>query len=138
MSRIERASHVVWLAAAGLGLVLVIWAPVHAQAQPANPPAIPLAPVYIDDSTLDGAVIGALAGVGTGILVIGTRYAYCSEGCSGSSEPSWAVGAVAGGGIGAAVGWLIDKVRRDPAPSPVGVTIRADNQERAVRIQWRF
>lgn len=136
MLRIERASHVVWLAAAGFGLVLVISAPAQAQAQPAPPPAPPT-PVFIDDSTLDGTVIGALAGVGTGILVMGTRYAYCSEGCSGS-EPSWAVGAVAGGAIGGGIGWLIDKVRRDPAPSPVGVTIRADNQERAVRVQWRF
>lgn len=135
MSCIERASHVVWLAAAGL--VLLVSAPAQAQAQPANPPALPMAPVFIDDSTLDGAVIGALAGTGTGILVMGTRYAYCSEGCRGS-EPSWAVGAVAGGAIGGGIGWLIDKVRRDPAPSPVGVTIRADKQERGVRVSWRF
>jgi hypothetical protein len=42
--------------------------------------------------------------------------------------------------IGAGAGWLIDRLHKGkrPAAVPVAVAIRADRQERAVRLQWRF
>ena len=45
-----------------------------------------------------------------------------------------------GAGIGAGAGWVIDKLHKGkrPAAVPVAFAIRADRQERAVRLQWRF
>ena len=45
-----------------------------------------------------------------------------------------------GAGAGAGAGWLVDKLHKGkrPAAIPVAVAIRADRQERAVRLQWRF
>jgi hypothetical protein len=45
-----------------------------------------------------------------------------------------------GAGIGAGTGWLIDKLHKGkrPAAAPVAVNVRADRQEKAIRVQWRF
>jgi hypothetical protein len=106
-----------------------------AQAAPASRPA---EPALVDDSLMNGALIGAGVGAGVGFLTVGAAYAICADSnCGPSSDGAWAIGTAAGAGIGLVTGLLIDKARRDPAP-PVAVVVRADRQEKAVRVQWRF
>jgi hypothetical protein len=51
----------------------------------------------------------------------------------------FAAGMGLGAGSGAALGWLIDRLHKRPAPRAVpALSIRADRQARAVRVAWTF
>jgi hypothetical protein len=105
------------------------------QAQPSPEPAPALT---VRDPSWDGAVKGALIGAGAmaGVLAIG--YANCDAGCEAPAEgPMFAWGMSVGAGGGAAVGWLIDRLKVPRRIQPV-VAIRADREERAVRLRWTF
>jgi hypothetical protein len=109
-------------------------ASIAAQAAPASPP---VTPARVDDPLTNGALIGAAVGAGVGLGAVGMSYAICADSnCGPPSEgPTWALGAAAGAGVGLLTGLLIDKARTDP---PVAVSVRADREVRAVRVDWRF
>ena len=68
-------------------------------------------------------------------------YAQCHDLCDAPAEaPTYAMYAGLSAGAGAGVGWLVDKLHKGKRPRavPVAVNIRADRQERAVQLQWRF
>lgn len=136
MSRFTRRSRPTGLAAASLLVLVAAAAPVRAQTPPASAPE----PALVDDSLTNGALIGAGAGAGVGIITVLALSTTCdvSRSCIHPDETAGAlvVGIGAGAGIGLIAGMLIDKARRDPPP--VAVAIRADRQERAVRVRWSF
>ena len=76
----------------------------------------------VSDSSANGLVLGALVGAGTLFVVTKVLYARCDEGCEAPAPSEMYPFTVAmGAGIGAGVGWLIDKVHRGtdqvfPAP----------------------
>jgi hypothetical protein len=75
------------------------------------------------------------------VVLTGALYAQCHDLCDAPDDlPTYAMYAGLGAGAGAGVGWLIDKLHKGkrPAAVPVALAIRADRQERAVRLQWRF
>ena len=136
MSRFTRRSRFTGLAAASLLVLAAAAAPVRAQTPPASPPE----PVLVDDSLVNGELIGAGIGAGVGMMTVATLASSCdvSKNCIPPSELGTALplGIAAGAVIGLIAGMFIDKARRDPAP--VAVAIRADRQVRAVRIDWRL
>jgi hypothetical protein len=112
--------------------VTVAWA----QAAPPLEPA-PSSPSH--DPSWDGAVKGALIGAGAMAGLLAINYARCDAGCEAPAEgPMFAWGLSVGAGSGAAAGWLIDKLHKGKAPVPVAVAIRADKEERGVRVSWKF
>jgi hypothetical protein len=126
------------LSGAALSLALVGLAAAPAVAQSANPK--PPVERY-DDPVGNGIAIGAALGAITGVVITGALYAQCSDLCDAPAEaPTYAMYAGLSAGAGAGVGWLVDKLHKGkrPAVVPVAVNIRADRQERAVHLQWRF
>jgi ABC-type cobalamin transport system permease subunit len=136
MSRFTCRSLPTGLAAASLLVLVAAAAPVRAQTPSGSRPE----PALVDDSLTNGALIGAGAGAGVGIMTVLALSTTCdvSKSCIHADETADAlvVGIGAGAGIGLIAGMLIDKARRDPPP--VAVAIRADRQERAVRLRWSF
>jgi hypothetical protein len=64
------------------------------------------------DSTADGLVIGALVGAGTMAGVTAMMYARCDAGCEAPAEgPMFLASMGFGAGVGAAAGWIIDKLK---------------------------
>ena len=123
----------VLLTAAAVAGVLLL-APLVALAQAAPPP-----PVRVDDSTLNGIVAGAALGTIGGFLAANVADARCGhELCNNPTVQTYALGIGIGAGTGIGIGWLIDKLHKGKAPAPVAVAIRADRQERAVRVSWQF
>ncbi len=124
-------------AALALAACCAVVTPVAAQ-----PPAARDDGQRYDDPVGNGVAIGAALGAIGGVLVTGALYAQCHDLCDAPAEaPTYAMYAGFGAGIGAGAGWLVDKLhrgRRRPAAVPVAVAVRADRQERAVRLQWRF
>jgi hypothetical protein len=122
--------------ALGLTTACLAAAPVAAQSSaPAG------AAERYDDPVGNGIAIGAALGAVGGIVVTGALYAECNNLCDAPDElPTYAMYAGLGAGIGAGAGWLVDKLHKGkrPAAVPVAVAIRADRQQRAVRLQWRF
>ena len=111
-------------------------APVAAQ----SPPARPAIERY-DDPVGNGIAIGAALGAIGGVVLTGALYAQCDDSCDAPAKaPTYAMYAGFGAGIGVGAGWLIDKLHKGKRPTaiPVAVAIRADRQERAIRLQWRF
>jgi len=111
-------------------------APVAAQSAPVQP-----ATERYDDPVGNGVAIGAALGAIGGVLMTGALYAQCNDLCDAPAEaPTYAMFAGLGAGIGAGTGWVIDKLHKGKrlAAIPVAVAIRADRQERAVRLHWRF
>ena len=126
------------LPGAALSLALVGLAAAPAAAQSANPK--PPVERY-DDPVGNGIAIGAALGAITGVVITGALYAQCSDLCDAPAEaPTYAMYAGLSAGAGAGVGWLVDKLHKGKRPRavPVAVNIRADRQERAVHLQWRF
>ena len=124
------------LAALGLAACFAAATPVAAQ----TPPPHDHGQRY-DDPVGNGIAIGAALGAIGGAVVTGALYARCHDLCDAPAEaPTYAMYAGFGAGIGAGAGWLVDKLHkgRRPAAIPVAVAVRADRQERAVRLQWRF
>jgi hypothetical protein len=110
--------------------------PAEAQSREARPAA-----ERYDDPVGNGIAIGAALGAIGGVVVTGALYAQCHDLCDAPAEaPTYAMYAGLGAGIGAGAGWVIDKLHKGkrPAAVPMAVAIRADRQERAVRLQWRF
>src|SRR3954464_5392520 len=91
-----------------------------------------------DDPVGNGIAIGAALGAIGGIVVTGALYAQCGDLCDAPAEaPTYVMFAGLGAGIGAGTGWLIDRLHKGKRPAAVPVVaIRADPQERAVRLQW--
>jgi MFS family permease len=111
-------------------------APAAAQSAPARP-----ATERYDDPVGNGIAIGAALGAIGGVVLTGALYAQCDDSCDAPAKaPTYAMYAGFGAGIGVGAGWVIDKLHKGkrPAAVPVAVAIRADRQERAVRLQWRF
>jgi hypothetical protein len=107
----------------------------------AQPPAPRDAAERYDDPVGNGIAIGAALGAIGGVVMTGALYAHCRNLCDAPAEaPTYAMYAGLGAGIGAGAGWLVDRLHkgRRPAAIPVAVAVRADRQERAVRLQWRF
>ena len=119
-----------------LVLVSLAAAPAAAQSTDPNPPV-----ERYEDPVGNGIAIGAALGAISGVVITGALYAQCDDLCDAPAEaPTYAMFAGLGAGTGAGIGWLVDKLHkgRRPAAVPVAVSIRADRQERAVRLQWRF
>jgi len=94
-----------------------------------------------DDPVGNGIAIGAALGAIGGVVFTGALYRNCHGLCDTPDDlPTYAMYAGLGAGAGAGAGWLVDKLHKGkrPAAMPVAVAIRADRQERAVRLQWRF
>ena len=94
-----------------------------------------------DDPVGNGIAIGAALGAIGGVVFTGALYRNCHGLCDTPDDlPTYAMYAGLGAGAGAGAGWLVDKLHKGkrPAGMPVAVAIRADRQERAVRLQWRF
>jgi hypothetical protein len=121
-----------------LSMALVSLAAAPAAGQSTNPtPAIE----RYDDSVGNGIAIGAALGAITGVVITGALYAQCGDLCDAPAEaPTYAMYAGISAGAGAGVGWLVDKLHKGKRPraAPVAVNIRANRQERAVHLQWRF
>ena len=123
---------------AALALALLALAAAPAAAQPTNPK--PPVERY-DDPVGNGIAIGAALGAIGGVVFTGALYRNCHGLCDTPDDlPTYAMYAGLGAGAGAGAGWLVDKLHKGkrPAAVPVAVAIRADRQERAVRLQWRF
>jgi hypothetical protein len=133
MSRFTRRPLFPGLAAASLLALAAGAAPVRAQTPPASPPE----PALVDDSLVNGGLIGLGVGFGVGFVTAGVLASSCDvRNCTPLSGTEGAAVTAAGAGVGLLTGLLIDKVRRDPPP--VAVAIQADRQVRAVRIDWRI
>ena len=133
MSRFTRRSRFTGLAAASLLVLAAAAAPVRAQTPPAAPPERAL----VDDSLVNGGLIGLGVGFGVGFVTAGFLTSSCDvRNCTPLSGTEFTAVTAAGAGIGLLTGLLIDKARRDPPR--VAVAIRADRQVRAVRIDWRL
>jgi len=94
-----------------------------------------------DDPVGNGIAIGVGLGAIAGVVLTGALYAECRNLCDAPDElPTYAMYAGLGAGAGAGVGWLVDKLHKGQRPraTPVAVNVRADRQEKAVRLQWRF
>jgi hypothetical protein len=94
-----------------------------------------------DDPVGNGIAIGAALGAIGGVVLTGALYAQCHDLCDAPAKaPTYAMYAGFGAGIGAGAGWVLDTLHkgRRPVAIPVAVAVRADRQERAVRLQWRF
>jgi hypothetical protein len=94
-----------------------------------------------DDPVGNGIAIGAALGAIGGVVFTGALFRNCHGLCDTPDDlPTYAMYAGLGAGAGAGAGWLVDKLHKGkrPAAVPVAVAIRADRQERAVRLQWRF
>ncbi len=124
------------IAALSLALVSYAAAPAAAQSTSPKPPV-----ERYDDPVGNGIAIGAALGAIGGLVVTGVLYRQCHDLCDAPAElPTYAMYAGLGAGAGAGVGWLVDRLHKGKRPRsvPVAVNIRADRQERAVRLQWRF
>jgi hypothetical protein len=133
VSRFTRRSRFAGLAAASLLVLAAAAAPVRAQ----TPPASPHEPAQVDDSLVNGGLIGLGVGFGVGFATAGFLTSTCDvRNCTPLSDTEATTFLAAGAGIGLLTGLLIDKVRRDPPP--VTVAIRADRRVRAMRIDWRL
>ena len=122
--------------ALSLALVGLAAAPAAAQSADPKPPV-----ERYDDPVGNGIAIGAALGAIGGVVFTGALYRNCHGLCDTPDNlPTYAMYAGLGAGAGAGVGWLVDKMHKGkrPAAMPVAVAIRADRQERAVRLQWRF
>ena len=126
---------------AGVAVTLLATAaPASAQSAFTTSP-VPAATERYDDPVGNGIAIGAALGAIGGVVVTGALYAECDYLCDAPAEaPTYAMFAGLGAGIGAGAGWLVDKLHKGkrPAAMPVAVAIRADRQERALRLRWRF
>ena len=133
MSRFTSRSRFTGLAAASLLILAAAAAPIRAQTPPASPPE----PAHVDDSLVNGGLIGLGVGFGVGFIMAGALTSSCDvRNCTPLSNGEFTAVTATGAGIGLVAGLLIDKARRDPPP--VTVAIRADRQMRAVRIDWRL
>jgi hypothetical protein len=66
-----------------------------------------------DDSAMDGLAIGALAGAGAMAGLTAVMYARCDAGCEAPAEgPMFLASMGLGAGVGAAAGWIIDKLHK--------------------------
>jgi hypothetical protein len=75
------------------------------------------------------------------VVFTGALFAGCHSLCDTPDDlPTYAMYAGVGAAAGAGVGFLVDRLHKGKrrAAMPVGMAIRADRQERAVRLQWRF
>jgi hypothetical protein len=123
---------------AALTLALVILAAAPAAAQSTNP--TPPVERY-DDPVGNGIAVGAALGAIGGVAITWALYDQCHALCDAPAEaPTYAMYAGLSAGAGAGVGWLVDKLHKGKRPRavPIAVNIRADRQERAVQLQWRF
>jgi hypothetical protein len=120
----------------GLALVSLAAAPAAAQSTNSKPPV-----ERYDDPVGNGIAIGAALGAIGGVAITWALYDQCHALCDAPAEaPTYAMYAGLSAGAGAGVGWLVDKLHKGKRPRavPVAVNIRADRQERAVQLQWRF
>ena len=123
-------------AALTLALVTLAAAPAAAQSTNPKPPV-----ERYDDPVGNGIAIGAALGAIAGVAITWALYDQCHALCDAPAEaPTYAMYAGLSAGAGAGVGWLVDKLHKGKRPRtvPVAVNIRADRQERAVQLQWRF
>jgi hypothetical protein len=75
-------------------------------------------PLASPDPTWDGATKGALVGAGAMAGLLTIAYARCDAGCEAPAHgPMFAWGLGVGAGSGAAIGWVIDRLHKVPAPT---------------------
>lgn len=102
----------------------------------------------VDDSTRNGLILGALAGAGAMLAVTAAMYAQCDAGCDAPAySEMFPVSIAFGAGVGAAAGWLLDRIHKGtghvfPAPpirSPrVGVSPVLSGHRRGLRVSIAF
>jgi hypothetical protein len=67
----------------------------------------------VDDPVGNGIAIGVLAGAGAGFAMASGMYAACGDGCEAPARGSTYLAALGfGAGIGAAVGWIVDRAHK--------------------------
>ena len=65
------------------------------------------------DPTGNGLGLGAVIGAGAALTMMSVMFARCDAGCEGPSPgPTYTAAAVFGAGIGAAVGWTVDRLHK--------------------------
>jgi hypothetical protein len=125
------------LPGAALSLIVVSLTAAPAAAQSSRPP---LPVERYDDPVGNGIAAGAALGAIGGVVMTGVLYRQCHARCDAPDNlPTYAMYAGLGAGAGACVGWLVDTLHKGKRPAAVpAVAIRADRQERAVQLRWRF
>jgi hypothetical protein len=89
------------------------------------------------DSTRNGILIGTSLGALAGFAVGGVAADRCGPFCNRPESQTYLLYGGIGAGAGAATGWLIDKLHAPRRAVPT-VAIRADREEKAVRVAWSF
>jgi hypothetical protein len=96
-------------------------------------------PQYVDDSTVNGLVVGTALGTMGGLLAgLGAVDRCGGNLCNRPPLHTYLLYGGVGAGSGAFTGWLIDKLHKAPAAMPDAVAVSASGEARAVHMQWRF
>jgi hypothetical protein len=93
----------------------------------------------VDDPSIDGTILGALIGAGTGLGLMTVAYATACATCDAPEPgPMFLAAGSFGAGVGAFTGWLIDNLHKGkevvyPAVSPI-----LTRQRQGVSVSLRF
>lgn len=92
----------------------------------------------VADPSRDGAVKGAFIGTGVGLGLIGLAYATCGSCDAAERKVLYPVGAAYGAGIGAIVGWVIDRWRKGTETVFPVVSAVLSGRHQGVMVSVRF
>jgi hypothetical protein len=90
------------------------------------------------DGSGDGALKGALIGAGVGVGLVAVGYATCGSCDAPERKKLYPVGAAYGAGIGALVGWAVDKLLKRPETALPLVAPVLSDREQALVVSVRF